>query len=247
MQIPSKKQIEDALYTDESGSLIGLDEVQLLDRPPLERFSILQAALESQDLEIRYRAAVVLAAWGDDQGLDAIEDMIDNRIDQKGICVPHRIHQYNNIYDEFAYAIYLFGHSGRRSSDLSRIFKKILQLYGPCRFESKLKNALLAREDRDIIPSIESACERALDSGEPYLASQLLPVLAKWEPEKAWSLVPLFTNQPSQTPNPIVNVAEALRYIHSKEARALLEEFCRNADSVVADEADKVIRDLDQN
>jgi hypothetical protein len=219
MHTPSRKEIEAALYTDQSGNLIGLGEVQLLDDPPIERFDILQAALQSEDMEMRYRAAIVLAAWGDNQGLDTIEFLVDNRVDRY-VCVPHRIYSYNNVYDELAYGVYLFGHCGRRVPDQKRIYAKLLILYGPFSFESNLKYALLVRDFRELIPDVQQACQRALSFEKPYLASQLLPVLAKGSSELVWQFVPVFLDLRIQTPNPVTNVAEALGHINSGEARA---------------------------
>ena len=147
---------------------------------------------------------------GDDQGLDDIERLIDLRIDTKEITVPHRIYGYNNIYDEFAYAVYLFRHSGRRVHDQKRIYSKLLELYGPCGYEWRLKSALLESGFRDLLPDVERACRRALAADRVYLASQLLPVTAKWVSERVWSLIPLFLRSLAQTPNPVAHVAVAL-------------------------------------
>jgi hypothetical protein len=202
----------------------------------------LHAALGSDDLELVYRAALVLTAWGDDQGLDAIEHLIDSRIDAFGINVPHRIYGYNNVYDELAYAVYLFGHCQRRVTDQKRIFSKLLNLYGPYDYESKLKHALLKTDFRGLLADVEQASQRAMTFGKFYLASQLLPVIAKWNAGIAWRLFPLFLEMPIQTPNPAVNVAEALEYIDSDEARSQLRQLCHHPDPVVAGEASRVLK-----
>lgn len=246
MPAPPKQQVEAALYEDDSGTMVGLDEVQLLETHSPDRVAILHAALRSQDLELRYRAALVLAAWEDDQGLDDIERLVDMRIDTKGVTVPHRIHGYNNIYDEFAYAVYLFGNASRRVADQKRIYSKLLALYGPCDYESKLKHALLRSDFRELLPDVEQACRRAVAADKAYLASQLLPVLAKWNPEVAWPLFPLFSHRSVQTPNPAVNVAEALKYIKTDSGYSLLQQLIQHPDLVVADEARQVMSELER-
>lgn len=244
MSSPTMQQMEAALYRDDSGEVVGLDEVQLLENPSPDRVAILHAALRSQDLELQYRAALVLAAWGDDQGLDDIEHLIDMRIDTEGVVVPHRIYGYNNIYDEFARAVYLFGHSGRQITKQKRIYAKLLALYGPCDYQGKLKNALLETEFRELLPDVEQACRRALRLGKHYLASQLLPVIAKWDSDEAWQFIGAFDTNTIETPNPVANVAQALRYIDSFDARSLLQELCKHPDVVVSDEAKKALSKL---
>ena len=238
MAVPSRQEIEAALYADESGETIGLDEVQILDNPSAGRISTLEAALSNEDIDLHYRAAFVLASWGNGRGLDAIERLVDAQVDRRGVNVPHRIYGYNNVYDEIAYALSLFGCSSiGRPDDQKRIYAKLLGLYGPHEFESRLKGALLASEFRELLPDVEQALHRALKLGKRYLASQLLPVVAKWDSSTAWQLISSFQSVAIETPNPTVNVAEALRYINSDEARRMLRQLCQHADTVVAEEA----------
>lgn len=246
MSVPSKRLVESALFEDDAGTMVGLDEVQLLETHSADRVAILHAALRSQDLELRYRAALVLTAWEDDEGLDDIERLVDMRIDTKGVTVPHRLYGYNNIYDEFAYAVYLFGNANRRVPDQTRIYSKLLALYGPCDYESKLKHALLRFDCRILLPDLQQACQRAFAADKVYLASQLLPVLAKWDFDMALPLFPLFLHSSVLAPNPAVNVAEALKYVHSPSAYLLLKELVNHPDSVVADEAKHVISELER-
>ncbi len=238
MSVPSRKEIEAALYLDDAGDVVGLDEVQLLENPSSARITTLEAALGSDDIELHYRAALVLAAWGNDKGLDAIERLVDTHVDRKGVNVPHRIYGYNNIYDEIAYAVFLFGHANsQRPSDQKRIYSKLLMLYGPYDFESKLKHALLASDSRELLPELRQAFQRALGLAKSYLASQLLPIIAKIDPDEGWQLIPTFGSIQSETPNPLVNVAEALAYIESQDSETLLQQFCQHPDSDVAAEA----------
>lgn len=240
MQI-RKSDVEAALFTDEHGVVVGLDEVQLLEHPPEGRIAVLHEALGMDDLELRYRASIVLAAWGDDKGLNAIEDLIDIRIDELGVNIPHRILSYNNIFDELAYAVYLYGDVGQRTADQVRIYKKLLSIYGPCDFESKLKTALLCSEYKELFGDVENACRRSIDLGKKYLASQLLPVIARWDQATAWKLIPLFLEEAVVTPNPTANVVEALKYVEPSLGTPLLHQLVSHADSVVANEAKQLI------
>lgn len=241
---PLKSEFEIALYTDEAGNVVGLDDVQLFENPPADRVATLQRALRTSNLEIRYRAALVLAAWGDDEGLTSIEWFVDNRIDEMGIVDPHRLYGYNNIYDKFAYAVQLYGDLGRQLHVQKRIYKKLLSLYGPCEFESRLKYALMQSGFDELVNDVEQACRRSLDLGKEYLASQLLPVLGKWNQSVAIPLMPTFVHEFITTPNPTANVVEALRFVEAGSRDPLLNKLAGHLDSVVAQEAKQLIAEL---
>ena len=96
----------------------------------------------------------------------------------------------------------------------------------------------------ELIDDVEEACRRSLDLGKEYLASQLLPVLAKWNSAVAFQLIPSFTHEAVFTPNPTANVVEALRYIEPSLRDSLLQRLTGHPDSVVANEAKQVIAEL---
>lgn len=143
------------LYEDESGDLIGLNEVQLLDPIPTERIFALQDLINDEDLFLAYQANLILTAWGSVLGLRKIEDFIDNRIDEKLEFAPNRIYGYDNVYDKLAEAVGLFVLSSNVFVDeRERIFKKLLKLYGEMSFENKLKYALLKSSFTDLLPDV---------------------------------------------------------------------------------------------
>jgi hypothetical protein len=230
-------EIQHLLYEDEDGDVVGLDEVQLLDPPPVERIPAVKSLLHDNDLYLVYQAAIVLAAWGVDEGLDKIEAMIDERFHTVMEFAPHRIDGYDNVYDEFAYAVHLYGLTGKRLADRKRIYGKLLSLYGSVLFQGELKYVLLNCEFPELAAETIDAMKRALSNGHEYLASQLLPVLARWEPEQAWEIIPRFRRMSKQTPDPAANVAEALGYIDTDESRKLLRPYLNHTGSGVAEEA----------
>ena len=128
--------------------------------------------------------------------------------------------------------------------DRERIFGKLLRMYGPCAFESKLKHALLRSDFHGLSSEVLAAIERSLAGGHQYLASQLLPVLARWRPEEAKGLFGRFTSLPAQTPNPLVNVAEAWGYIKTAESKAALKKLSAHGDNVVAEQARESMKRL---
>ncbi len=240
----SASEIQRLLYEDEDGRIVGLDEVQLLDPPPLSRIPAVKSLLKETDLYVVFQAALVLAAWGDSEGLAKIEELINKRVHTIQEFAPHRIYDYDNVYDELAYAVYLYGLSSKHETDRKRIFEKLLRLYGPSQFESKLKYALLKSDFHELSPAVKEAIERAVALNRPYLASQLLPVLARWEPGKAWDLIPQFLSYPRQTPDPVLNVAEALGYINRSESKNLLRDLENSSDTLIAQKARESLRKL---
>jgi len=231
----SESEIEALLYTSLDGEVIGLDEVQLLDPPPHVRIPALITLLEHADPYIAFQAAIVLAAWGVIEGMGKIEQLIDQRVHEHAEISPNRIYDYDNVYDELAYAAHLYRLTVGETPEGVRIFRKLLGLYGTCRFESRLKHALLKTQGTELLPDVRAAMERAWNAGHEYLASQLLPPLARWDPEgaEAWSLKLMNAKDPLA----LANVAEALAYVDTEHARTLLRRLAAHPERAIADQA----------
>jgi hypothetical protein len=236
----SSTEIEQLLYTDEDGDFVGLYEVQLLDPPPIDRIPNVIELLRYPKIRVAVQAALVLTAWGEVKGLTKIEQLIKQEVHTVINFYPHRLYGYDNLYDELAYAVHLFGLSNE-SQDAYResLFKQLLALYGKQMFESKLKYALLKSNFSRLDTDVFKAISRALLYKKIYLASQLLPVLARWNPQSAWILSKQFLNGPDSTPNPLINVAEALKYINTTESKNLLNALSKHPDKLVATESQK--------
>ena len=209
-------EIQHLLYEDDAGRVIGLNEVQLLDPVPAARLGPVRALLASPDEYLAYQAASVLTAWGDAAGLRHLEQLIDGRVDQRLTLAPHRIWDYDNGYDEMAHAVSLYA----LSSDTEwparlRILGKLLALYGPCFFESNLKAALLALEPAlaaELGPAMRAALARTQEKGQLYLASQLLPPLARVDSAAARALVNAFPGLLRKAaPKPSAGEADSIR------------------------------------
>lgn len=242
----TEKEIKHLLYEDESGDVIGLDEVQLLDPIPTERVDSLRELLNSKDSYVAYQAALILAAWNDDEGLTKIEGLIDNKIHLTMEVSPHRLYGYDNVYDEIAWALYLSIEDDENPPEhVLNLIKKILKLYGPCDFEGSLKLCLLDINCSNLLPDIYKALERALDLNKEYLASQLLPVLAKWNHVKKWEIIKSFLTFKRQTPDPAHNIAEALGYIDTAESKNILSDLSSHPEVTVVEEARKSLAILE--
>ncbi len=124
-----------------------------------------------------------------------------------------------------------------------RVFGKLLALYGPCFFESKLKRALLRLDLPALAPDVRAALERALGLDRAYLASQLLPPLARWEGEAIRPLLAQILSTPREgcAPDPLSNVAEALGYLPGPDSRHQLEQYARSQYPAISEEARRAL------
>lgn len=242
-----EKEINHLLYEDEAGNVIGLDEVQLLDPIPTKRVELLRELLDNEDLYLTYQSALILAAWEDKEGLKMVESFIDNKIHLKQEISPHRLYGYDNVYDEIAWALYLSIDNDQKPSDyVFSLMKKLLKLYGPCDFEGSIKLCLLDIECSKIIDDIYEAFIRALDFNKEYLASQLLPVIAKWNHSKRWDIIQTILKADKQTPDPAHNVAQALGYINTDQSKKILLDLSKHSENSIVEEAQKSLRAIVQ-
>ena len=184
--------IYSALYTDETGEVIGLDEVQLLDPIPVERIPRLIALLGNDDTYMAYQSGLVLAAWGVKEGIAYLQHFIDARLDKRVTLEPHRLWGQDNVYDVIAEALGIAVLSGYNRVEVVCILRSILHLYGECYFESKLKGVLINLDEHCLLPDIKQAMQSALKNERYYQASQLLPVLAKYDRTYAFAQVDTF-------------------------------------------------------
>ncbi|WP_282176056.1 hypothetical protein [Vibrio nereis] len=243
MLLPDSEEYR-LLYTDEFGDDVGLDEVQLLDPPCEERVPALIEMLDSSDQYLSYQSVLILTAWGNDFGLEKLEELIDREEITNLGCSPNRITDEDNVYDELSYAVHLYGLSGGERDNVLRLFKKILAIYPKHFFESKLKHGLLKNEFVELVPFVENAIRETFAKGRFYQASQLLPVLAKLEPERGWLAVQQFTSLYDLVPDPTANVVEALKYCSKHDSQNLLQQYVSSNSPGVAEEAIKSLKYL---
>lgn len=229
------------LYEDETGKLLGLYEMQLLESPLPGRVDELKKRLGSSEESVAFQAALILTAWGENSGVTYFEQLLPTWPALGKGLFPHRIYDYDNALDEIAYAAHSYSIVSSDHLRVKNLFRQLLQHYGPANFESRLKSALLNLRDCDLLKDVETAVQRAEKLGKYYLASQLLPVVAKCRGNEALPLVRRFLELKDE-PNPRVNVAESLRFIHSNEAAAMLKDLAMDPDPIVADEANGSIR-----
>ncbi len=187
------QDVYDALYTDETGEVVGLDEVQLMKAELLDRIPALIHLLSSEDLYMAYQSGLILAAWGIPEGVGFLGHLVKMRIDKTSEFEPHRLWGEDNIYDVIAEALEIaVSINGYDKESINDLYKQILLLYGECYFEGKFKYALIKLKEQSLLPNIKQAVQSALDHKRYYQASQLLPVLAQYDKTYALAQVGSF-------------------------------------------------------
>ncbi|MEZ0609897.1 hypothetical protein ACAW74_15370 [Fibrella sp. WM1] len=207
------EELNQLLYADQTGEIIGLDEVQLLDPIPEERIPAIIALLSADDLYAAYQAGLILAAWGVEAGVDFLHSLVIQRIDQTITLEPHRLWDEDNVYDVIADALSVAILSGYEVEKILTVIRPILALYGTCYFESKLKHVLVKLNTPALLPNIEEALQLALDNKRYYQASQLLPVIAHYNTASALSKLPTFRNLVSKDKRIKYNIDEMRAYL----------------------------------
>ncbi len=237
--MPSPLEQEHLLYDDAAGERVGQRAVSAMDPVPAERVPRVRLLLAHPNILVVFEAARVLASWGDPVGLNKLEEFIDIRVDRLAELYPHSIYGYDNVYDVMANSLSdLHDRSNDdRREQRQRIFEKLLMLYGEYEFRDELKAALLECDFPQLEGPIDQAITRAFHYRRPYLASQLLPPLARFNPARAVRRFPEFSGFANLSPNPEVNVAEALAYVPPEVSRPQLEKLAKHRDKVIAQQA----------
>lgn len=229
------------LYEDEHGEVVGLDELQYPDMAVPSRVPALRRLLSGADGYVAFQAAQLLAAWGDDAGLEHLarvaRDWARAGADSGPDYYSHRIWDYDNTGDYIAEAVARYVTFGGGSpAHALPVYRDLLSLYGLAEFESRLAHALLQPPGDLLLPEVDEAVRRSLALGKSDLASRLLPVVARWRRGAALAVLGQFA-APGSTPLVRVDVARALAYLPSEMAVPRLERFAVDPDVRVAQQA----------
>jgi HEAT repeat protein len=225
------RRLYDALYKTHDGHE-DLFEVMIMEPDPARMPTLLEA-LNGDDLFNSYQAALVLTAWGDRRGLERLERLVDERVHRRQELAPHRF-GYDNVYDEIARAVALYGSvGGGPRPDQVRVFRELLGLYGENKSQGELARALAEGSFCELSSEIEKAIERSIDDN-PYMASQLLPALAKCDGARAMTFVKRLWDIDPGNPHPGNGIADALAVMNTPESRSLLVKLTSHPNEIVA-------------
>ncbi len=179
-------------FDDEEG--YDLYQVQLVENIDPERVKKLISILNNQKKYISYQAILILVAWGIQEGFDKLDQFLSERWDKQEEFEPHRIWDKDNVYDIIAQSVYTSRLNGIDFNTIKKYFLIFLSLYGDVFFEGNLKGYLLKDDNlaKDIFSKIKEALDNALKNKLYFQASQLLPVIAKYNKEDATQYIKTF-------------------------------------------------------
>ncbi|WOE76078.1 hypothetical protein [Alterisphingorhabdus coralli] len=132
--------------TDYAVDKLELDDEDIdFDRIPKIRELLIKPIKNWTELHIPFEAALVLASWGDEEGLSYLEYVIALRPDKWGNGEPHRLRGYDTTYEWVANAMIAFAtfrssyaEFDSKIGELERWFKVILNLCETQPFEFPL-------------------------------------------------------------------------------------------------------------
>lgn len=183
------EDMEDVFYCDD-------DDIPQDRIPKLE--VLLTPIIDAKSSLVPMEAAKLLAAWGSVKAIDYIEYCIDSRVDRLGNLEPHRLHNYDTIYEKFIEDILNY-HA--RCADCSekkgvearkRIFsvmKKIIILSKEIVIDLGFKIKILEKKDwREYLLTLQECYLDFIQRPEDDLNRKwnlpaLTEVLQGWEPE----------------------------------------------------------------
>jgi len=175
-------EIRGLLYATDNDEEFGLDEVQLMEEIPVDRIPKLINLLDNESKFIAYQAMLILTAWNIEEGFKKASAFIKEQPDKDYEFEPHRIWGADEAYDYIANALYKATFNGRNVDDIIPFYIELLKLYGVKYFDSKFKRRLMKIGKRtELLPFIIKAINSALENERYFQASQLLPVIAKYE------------------------------------------------------------------
>ena len=203
------------LYIDEDGNKgEDLREVQLMEGFSKERINKLIELTNNEDSYISYQAMLILISWGIDHGFKKLDEFIDNKSDFMIEFEPHRIHGEDNVYDIISDALYISTYNTDDEHKILPYIKQILKMYGDNFFESKLKHVLLKMNlTKSLLPQIKTAITSAISNERYYQASQLLPILTKYEKTIISSYIEKFNSFVSLDKRIVYNHEEMQQHI----------------------------------
>ncbi|HFC92815.1 MAG TPA: hypothetical protein ENJ51_08395 [Leucothrix mucor] len=193
-----KKNIYDLLYTNKQGKKESSYEMSLLEDQdiPWDRIEKLKGLLQPvssiKNILIPLESAKLLSSWGIEEGLNYLENLVDNRVDKLGLISPHRLFSYDQIYEEIQDAItnYYARHADRSTEEginaakrIKPILLKIIKLFEVLPFELTCLFDIEEFLDRNSYEIPLKKCFKILVmKKERKKAKDLEKLLLKWDP-----------------------------------------------------------------
>lgn len=235
------------LYCDDSGAVIGLDEVQYFEPHRRDRIEPLRQLFTSSDPTARFHSMLILVAWADPAGIDAANRYVHSNHHSTTSVSFHRLNGRDTSFDELADAFAIASIPNSQDEQINRdalrpIAKRFLVLFRTEFFEHGLERFLSSLADPTLEPEIVRAVQDAAASGHQRQASDLLPAVAVTNPELAWTTIPTFQHDGEPIPGTGTGLAKTLGRIHTPEATAALNQLLHSDQPGVAFAAELALR-----
>jgi hypothetical protein len=199
------KETYDLLYTDVNGNSVDWDDLTHCEDEDIivERIKPMHLLLKrieniTNDSEeyskfiAPVESARLLSSWGDDKGLSYLEYLVDNRIDKFSNLSPHRIHGYDQTYEEILESVigYYLRYADRSDKEglqaahkIESIVKKIIILSNELPFDISRSFSWIKEENwRVYEPELKESFVKAVKADEDqWKIKDLKELLINWD------------------------------------------------------------------
>lgn len=239
-------EIFNALYSDEYGDIVGLDEVMYSDPPIESRTAFLTSLLDHTDPYIAFQSAMVLSSWGKREGIDYLTILL-----QKFLAHPASIHESDFFYlseylDTIGTASRLYELSGGDSEATRNCYLLLLKLFPTYSFKGHFCDSLTnSHLTTTLFQELIDAHNKTYSEEHFFQASMLLPCIMKHFPETGEEIIAeQYAGQENVDAPEMEFVAESLYYSTSQKFDALLRELIESKNILTAEKAQKALNRL---
>lgn len=168
---------KELLNVDSFGEFVGLREMMLLpaEEAPTERIPSLEKIADVEnDIALALDATCLLAAWGSKRHVDRLKQYCEQRVDLEKNFHPHRLRNYDQIYENFlaaliSYWLWFDEYDDEKAEEartyIYPVVILIVQLANHCQFElDRLYSAIKNRHWIEYLPHIKSHFEALFHS-----------------------------------------------------------------------------------
>lgn len=200
-------------YNEDGYEGYDLNEVQLLRAIEIHRVEKLKLLLQHDDSYIAYQAMLILLARAIPEGFQQLDKFISGKWEEKHTFEPHRIYNEDNVYDVITNALSISILNGKSEEELHAYITRFLKIYGDHFFESHLKDFLIKKNCSPLLKAIEQAMMYAIDNERYYQASQLFPVIVRYDKDGFNKHVGVFKDLLPHDSRIMYNIEEAQKMI----------------------------------
>jgi hypothetical protein len=243
------EEAERLLYFDSEGNEV-LEVLDLIGKKPIaERTEQLIYLLSHENISLRLDAAVLLTAWGIEEGVNYLENFLDrDAIEREGkyLC---RNNEDDCTYDVIGESLTIFADNNpEKIAIVIRPLRKTLLLFHQRCFEFRMTVAL-SNSDISIylVDNFKENIDLCLQANKPGEATELLQLYMKWGGARVLGDVVKYAKKIIEYPNTSYHhsfVAQILFVLPLEDAMSLVPLLQDISDSGVKYTLDKFLRSV---